>query len=59
MGKSAQQFSVEIENSEYINIIQKSGLMGEEDFIRLHPEQVDLLIKWLNEAKEELLKSVD
>lgn len=59
MDKAAKQFSVSIEDSKYIIISQEAGYMEEDDYIRLHPEQVDLLIKWLNEAKAELLKGVD
>lgn len=52
MEKEMINVSVSTQN-EYIFITQKYN-MGDEDTICLHPDQVDLLIKWLQEAKDTL-----
>lgn len=55
MDKRAHAFTVETVDG-YICIQQNnSGIDDAENY--LHPEQVDLLVKWLNEAKDELLNS--
>lgn len=47
---------VEVKKTEqgYICISQDLGAFEEEPYILLHPEQIDLLVKWINEVKEEL-----
>jgi transcriptional regulator with XRE-family HTH domain len=52
MEKEMCNLSVTAKNG-YIHIIQKYN-MGEEDVVNFHPEQADLLIKWILEAKKEL-----
>ncbi len=38
-----------------ICISRQYGMKGEEDNIYFHPEQAELLIKWIKEAADELL----
>ncbi len=54
MEKSAYDFKVSCEDN-FIHITQ-IDLGHDDSSIIIHPEQVDLLTKWLNEAKEQLLK---
>lgn len=38
----------------YIYIEQSAGGFEDSDLIKIHPEQVDILIKWLINAKNEI-----
>lgn len=54
MEKSAYDFKVSCENN--LIYITQIDLCRDDSSIVIHPEQVDLLTKWLNEAKSQLLK---
>ncbi len=55
MDKRMEPLSVSTTNEGRIEIIQEtSELDFEASIISLSPDQVDILIKWLTEAREEL-----
>ena len=51
-----KMWPIEVTKTEqgYIRISQDVGSFDEEESIMLHPDQIDLLVKWLNKAKDEL-----
>ncbi len=51
-----KMWPIEIETTDqgFICISQDAGPMEDDPYILLHPDQVDLLIQWLNDAREEL-----
>lgn len=53
MERMMWDLAVEVETSGYICITQKEDMMSDSRVL-VHPDQVDLLIKWLNDAKSEL-----
>lgn len=53
MERMMWDLAVKVESSGYICITQKEDCMANDSRILLHPDQVDLLIKWLNDAKSE------
>lgn len=54
MDKMMWDLGVRVEDDGYICIYQKDTCMNDDARVIFHPDQVDLLTKWLNEAKEEL-----
>ena len=54
MEKMMWDLGVGISEDGYICISQKDGYMQDDTNILVHPDQVDILTKWLNEAKEKL-----
>lgn len=54
MNKEMLPVKVEKTEEGCICISQDFGAYEEEHSILLHPEQIDLLVKWINEVKEEL-----
>lgn len=54
MDKEMLPIKVKKTDSGFICISQDFGAYEEEHNVLLHPEQVDLLVKWINEVKEEL-----
>ncbi len=50
------QFEVKPTEDGYICISQQAGGFEADEEIILHPEQVDLLVKWLYEVREKLQK---
>lgn len=56
MNKDMFDLNVSTTDDGKICISQSTRLMEEDDRILFHPEQSDLLIKWILEAKEELEK---
>ena len=55
MNKEALGLAVETTEDGLIRIVQPDALAEQALAVVLHPEQVDLLIKWLHEAKDELV----
>ena len=52
MKKKAEQVTVGVGQDGMIHILQ--DVMGHDEMdVAVHPEQIDLLTKWLNEAKAE------
>lgn len=51
--REMQQIKVYVSDESYICISQ-DHFGGDDSVIVIHPEQIDLLIKWLKEAKDEL-----
>lgn len=47
------QLKVYLSDKNYI-CIEQSDYGGDDTIIVIHPDQVDTLIKWLNEARNEL-----
>lgn len=56
MERRTWPFEVKATEEGYICISQDAGSFDDDDVILLHPEQVDLLIKWLNDVREHLQK---
>ena len=56
MNKKMFDLEVDASDDGYIDLIQHDPA-GEDDYIRIHPDQVDLLIQWLKEAREQLLEA--
>ena len=49
-------FEVETDNQGFIRISQDAGPLEQTPYIVLHPDQVELLIQWLSDARDELQK---
>ena len=51
-----KMWPIEIETTDqgFICISQDVGPMEDDPYIMIHPDQVDLLIQWLNDARDEL-----
>lgn len=54
MERKMWPIEVEINDQGLICISQDVGPLEDDPYILLHPDQVDLLIQWLNDAKDEL-----
>jgi hypothetical protein len=54
MDKAMKGVSIHIVEPETIAIVQKQEDRETWDVISLYPEQIDLLISWLREAKDEI-----
>lgn len=53
--KQMNDVTVEVDHDAFdINITQRENDMNT-DYVVIHPDQVDILIKWLEEAREELI----
>ncbi len=53
MNKQMREVAVRTTTEGKIEIAQDVGA-GEEHYIDVHPEQVEMLVQWLHEAKEEI-----
>ena len=51
--KQAERFSIDVDD-DLIFITQDNDYDEPKDVIRIHPDQVDLLVKWLLIAKSDL-----
>ena len=56
MKKKVFDIEIETTNDGYIDLWQ-SDFGHEDDHVRIHPDQVDMLINWLKEAKKKLLEA--
>lgn len=56
MERESQGFKVYADNQGLVCISQNDSAQQDEIYISIHPDQVDLLIKWLTEVKAELEK---
>ncbi len=54
MNRYMEQVEVSVSDNGFVLISQSGG--GDDVAIALHPDQVDTVIKWLQEAKEEAIK---
>lgn len=54
--KEMQQLSVYVSDGGNICVAQKNGL-EEDSVIAFHPDQAEILIRWIQEAAEEIKKS--
>ncbi len=56
MNKRMEMVEVETTDDGHVQLTQDSGSLEEANAsIRLMPEQIDILIAWLNEARDEIL----
>ena len=53
--REMQQLKVYVSENGYI-CLQQECFGTDDSIISVHPDQVDLLLKWLKEAKDELQK---
>jgi hypothetical protein len=53
MEKEMQEISVYVSDKNYI-CIKQPNLYEDDDIIIVNPEQINTLIKWLKEAKQEV-----
>jgi|GEM_PF-4931467 hypothetical protein len=56
MEKRMTQVKVYISDDNYI-CIEQDNFGNDDSIIAIHPEQVELLVKWLNEAKSNIKDS--
>lgn len=54
MARKMWPIEVKVDDQGFIRISQDVSAFEEEAFILLHPDQVDLLIQWVNDARDEL-----
>ncbi len=57
MNKEMCELIVSTTDTNEICISRKYGIQGEEDCVYFHPEQAELVIKWIKEAADELLSN--
>lgn len=51
-------FDLSVSTSEldgYITILQPNAMFEDDDRVVIHPDQVELLIQWLKEAKDQII----
>lgn len=56
MERKMWPIKVEADSQGFIRISQEIGTFEDEDTIIIHPDQVDLLIKWIDDARNESQK---
>ena len=49
-------YDVSVTSEDEVIYIEQPSIDDQSESIMLHPEQVDLVVKWLREAKNEILK---
>ena len=54
MARRMWPIDVDIDDRGFIRISQELGALSDDAFVLLHPDQADLLIQWINDARDEL-----